>query len=268
MLRVLLVLMISAMLLPTTFTSAAVKGLVAFWQLDEGSGNEVKDVSGNGHHGEIKGPKWASGKIGKGLIFAGKDNKELVEVPDDDDLDGMEAMTATAWANITGTGTSVYPRFVTKGHEHSWTFLIDVNAGKYLRFIVNRPGGKFDVTDKTTQLDPFFNKFHHYAVAWDGKDVIFYIDGKEISKHAAGPGPGSQTDVPVLLGNSPEGRTFEGILDEVGLFNIALSQKDIKGIMDGFSRFRAAVNPDGKLSTVWGNVKANHSSPNIGGEVK
>ena len=258
MFRISLVLIISVMLLLSTApTFAAVEGLVAFWQLDEGSGNEVKDISGNEHHGEIKGPKWTTGKIGKGLLFAGKDNKELVEVPDADDLDGMEAMTATAWAKITGTGTSVYPRFVTKGHEHSWTFLVDVNAGKYLRFIVNRPAGKFDVTDKTTPLDPLFNEFHHYAVTWDGKEIIFYIDGQEISKHAAGPGPGIQTDLPVLLGNSPEGRTFEGILDEVGLFNIALSQKEIKKLMDGLKNFHA-VDADEKLSVTWGNVKNNH----------
>lgn len=261
MFKISLVLIISAvLLLSTTLLFAAVEGLVAFWQLDEGSGTKVKDASGNGHHGEIKGPKWTTGKIGKGLIFAGKDNKELVEVPDADDLDGMSAMTATVWANITGTGTSVYPRFVTKGHEHSWTFLVDVNVGKYLRFIVNRPGGKFDVTDKTTQLDPFFNEFHHYAVTWDEKDIIFYIDGKEISKHAGGPGPGSQTELPVLLGNSPSGRTFEGILDEVGIFNIALSQKDIERLMDGLKNFHA-VDADEKLSVMWGNIKTSHITP-------
>ena len=255
MFRIALLLMISAMLLLSTTPLFAIKGLVASWQLDEGSGDVVKDTSGNEHHGEIKGPKWTTGKIGKGLLFAGKDNNELVEIPDADDLDGMSAMTVTVWAKITGTGTSVYPRFVTKGHEDSWTFLIDVNVGKFLRFIVNRPAGKFDVTDNSTQLDPFFNEFHHYAVTWDGKDIVFYIDGKEISKYAAGPGPGSQTDFPVLLGNSPEGRTFEGTLDEIGLFNIALSQKDIERIMDGLARFSEAVNPDGKLPTMWGNIK-------------
>jgi hypothetical protein len=163
-------------------------------------------------------------------------------------------MSVTVWAKITGTGTSVYPRFVTKGHEHSWTFLVDVSAGKFLRFIVNRPGGKLDVTDKSTQLDPFFNVFHHYAVTWNEKEIIFYIDGKEISTHSAGPGPGSMTDFPVLLGNSPEGRTFEGILDEVGLFNIALSQKNIERIMDGLTSFRA-VDAERKLPTMWGKIK-------------
>ena len=44
----------------------------------------------------------------------------------------MEAMTATAWAKITGTGTSVYPQFITEAHEYFWTFLVDANAGKHL----------------------------------------------------------------------------------------------------------------------------------------
>lgn len=258
MTRISLILTFSAtLLLSDMHLQAEIEGVVAFWKLDEGNGKLVKDASGNQHDGTIKGPKWGTGKIGRGLVFAGKDNVELVEVADHDDLDGMEAMTCTAWVKMTGTGTSVYPRFVTKGHEDSWTFLVDVNAGKFLRFIVNRPGGKFDVTDKTTQLDPFYDEFHHFAVTWDGKDVIFYIDSKEISKHDAGKGPGTETDLPVLLGNSPSGRTFEGVLDEVGIFNRALSPKEIKSMMnDGFEKF-SPVPLERSLSTTWGYIKVN-----------
>ena len=251
-----MVLMTGLLLSTTPLFAAEVEGIVAFWKLNEGTGNKVKDVSGNGHDGTIKGLKWTAGKFDKGLQWTGKDNADLVQVPDHDDLDGLEAMTCTAWAKIEGTGLSPFPRFVTKGHEDSWTFLFDVNPGNKLRFIVNRPGGKFDFTDPV-KLDPFFNKFHHYAATWDGKDVIFYIDGKETSKHDGGKGPGIKTDLPVLLGNSPSGRTFQGVLDEVGVFDRALSQKEIEGLMEGFEKF-SAVYPGGKLPTTWGNIKASH----------
>ena len=104
---------------------------------------------------------------------------------------------------------------------------------------------------------PYYDKFHHFAVAWDGKDVIFYIDGKEISKHDAGKGPGIETDFPVLLGNSPSGSTFEGVLDEIGIFNRALSPKEIKSMMnDGFEKF-SPVPLERSLSTTWGYIKVN-----------
>ena len=70
---------LAMLLLSTTPIFNYCRGGGACWQLDEGRGAKVKDISENGHHGEIKGPKWTTGKIGKGLIFASKENKELVK---------------------------------------------------------------------------------------------------------------------------------------------------------------------------------------------
>ena len=45
-------------------------GLVAFWPLDDGSGNTAVDATGNEHDGSLEnGPTWATGgkvKMGKG----------------------------------------------------------------------------------------------------------------------------------------------------------------------------------------------------------
>ena len=80
MFKISLVLMIPAvLLLSTTPIFNYCRGACACWPLDEGRGAKIKDISENRHHGEIKGPKWTTGKIGKGLIFASKDNKELVK---------------------------------------------------------------------------------------------------------------------------------------------------------------------------------------------
>ena len=40
----------------------ALKAMVGVWLLAEGSGNSATGTSGNGHKGEVKGPKWAKGK--------------------------------------------------------------------------------------------------------------------------------------------------------------------------------------------------------------
>ena len=236
--------------LGTSFVIAG-GGPIAHWTLDEGTGKTAKDISGNGYDGELVGDaKWVDGHFDKALEFNGVNNEFVV--PDADDLDGMSEMTITAWANPFDKGDSVYPRILSKGHEHSWTFLIDVNAGNKLRFIVSFDGGtKIDITDPA-DLTSMFNQYHHYTVVWDGKEVVFYIDGKESHRAAAAGGPGINTDQPVRIGNSPSGRHFRGVIDDVWLFNKVLNADDIIQIMEGSY---VAVEPAGKLAATWNRIK-------------
>jgi len=238
------------LILGTSFAIAG-RGLIAHWTLDEGTGTTARDVSGNGHEGELVGDaKWVDGHFDKALEFNGTDNEFVVV--DADDLDGMSAMAITAWANPFAQGDSVYPRILSKGHEHSWTFLIDVNAGNKLRFIVTFDDGtKIDITDPA-DLTPMFNQYHHYGVIWDGGEVVFYIDGEESHRAAAAGGPGINTDQPVRIGNSPSGRHFSGVIDDVWLFSKALIADDIRLIMEGSF---VAVEPVEKLAATWGGLK-------------
>ncbi len=254
--RVVLVLVISSvLLLSATPLFAALEGLVAYLTFDEGEGGEVKDTSGNGHDGVIKEATWTDGHMGKGLLFSGQSNTEAVEIKDADDLDGTSALTLTVWARIDGMGSSNYPRLMSKGHEHTWTWMIDGAAGTYLRLTLNLPA-EATATDNSTPLLGLFNEFHHYAVTWDGELVIFYIDGEKISEHPLAGGPTAQTAYPVHIGNCSDGRPFQGVLDEAGIFSVALSQDDIKAIMEN----GLAVELADKLPTMWGNIKASHLS--------
>ena len=38
---------------------------VGVWLFDEGTGNDTKDSSGKGHHGQINGAKWKNGNLAK-----------------------------------------------------------------------------------------------------------------------------------------------------------------------------------------------------------
>jgi hypothetical protein len=55
---------------------------VALWLFDEGSGDVVKDFSGNGNNGKIFEAEWAPGKFGDALKFDGiADQTDYVEAP-------------------------------------------------------------------------------------------------------------------------------------------------------------------------------------------
>ena len=247
---VLIALTVSSLLAFGILPLIALDAPVAHWKLDEGQGNSITDASGNGHDGELVGnANWVNGQIDKALEFDGANNE--VVVSDDDALDGMSQLTIAAWVNSFGQGDSVYPRILSKGHEHSWTFLIDANAGNRLRFVATITNGKLDITG-TTDLTPMFNQYHHYAVVWDGAEVVFYINGVETHRAAAAGDAVVNTDEPVRIGNSPSGRHFQGIIDDVWLFNKALSVADVGAVMSGNA---TAVSSAGKLAVKWGVLK-------------
>ena len=67
------------MLLSGQAWAQAEKGLVGYWSFDEGQGREVRDASGQGHRGSLRGgAKWVQGRHGAGLEFNGTDS--LVEI--------------------------------------------------------------------------------------------------------------------------------------------------------------------------------------------
>ena len=49
----------------------------------------------------------------------------------------------------------------------------------------------------------------------------------------------------------------QGAMDEVAIFHSALEQEDIEVLMEGFQKY-LAVDPEGKLGTTWGHIKATH----------
>ena len=68
-------------------------------------------------------------------------------------------------------------------------------------------------------------------------------------------------DTPVIIGDAPflhkiNRRAFEGAIDEVAAFNVALTKADIRDIMkQGLFQTVLAVSPAGKLSAAWGAIK-------------
>ena len=70
--------------------------LAGVWLFDEGSGDAVRDISGNGNDGKLQGnPEWADGRFGKALDFNG--STDYVDVPHSDSLSITGDITIVAW---------------------------------------------------------------------------------------------------------------------------------------------------------------------------
>jgi len=191
-------------MLTTFFVSTAMSqqedALVGYWSFEDGSGDEVKDQSGNKNDGAIKGDaEWIDGKFGKALEFQ---PGSYVEIPDSDSLKGMDAYTIAMWVKINNLSADWNHLLERDG---SYGLTINSGAGDF-RFTPNsgKVWGESKFKVKTDQ-------WYYITMTADKDAVTFYVDG---SKQADLKEAIVYADVSVTIGHGPS-YPVDGAFDEV-----------------------------------------------------
>ncbi len=216
---------------PQTFGNAELGGLIGWWKLDEKEGTAALDSSGNGNDGRLAGsPKWrpGDGKIGGAIELSG--NGDYIKINNESPFDITNQITISAWVNIKSVPQE-WTAIVTKG-DSAWRMSTDY-ANSIPHFGVGAGVNTNDnfVSGKTTVNS---GQWHNFACVYDGKEMRIYIDGKlEISKPRSG--PIGTNDIPVCIGENLEltGRCFNGLIDDVRIYNYAISQTEIAALAGG-----------------------------------
>jgi hypothetical protein len=255
------VLFIAGVFTASSYAKLDSKNIVGMWLFDEGNGNIAKDSSGNKNEGTImNGPKWVDSKFGKALSFDGVDDYINLPATTSNNWEGA-TMVAWVWLNllpnelpasygeIHGSNQDLYDMYEDKSNnELRCKFTTTVSA--------ERPG------IPTAQL--LKNQWLHIVGTYDsaiGQTKIYmngqlkdthnltgFINGPQFSSIGAQGGP-----------NGPFTDFLNGIIDEVGLFNVGLTIDDVqtlmnRGLKESFGI--AAVEHSGKLTTTWAAAKA------------
>ena len=230
----------------------------AIWLFDDGSGNVVKDSSGNGRHGDIEGGvEWVDGKFGGGLELNGVDGE--VVITGYKGIGGTHGRTTVLWfrsperkdSRLVCWGANANARkYHIRVHDALGTLRVETQDGQMYSTVT-------EITD---------GEWHHLAVVLpDGADMcqdhLLYVDGK-LEEEFGGTDVGVDTDITtndVEIGydkNIGHGQYASGTFDEVAIFNVALSAADINAIMDqGFSQTVLSVSLGDKLATTWASLK-------------
>ena len=230
---------------------------VGIWLFDEDSGDTAGDSSRQANHGTLmNGPERVDGKLGKALSFNGANH---VEVADSESLDIADAVTIVAWVyrrtSQTGWRVLVSREKGTGLEEHYFLGL----SGSAARWFVHTQESEYS----DTEIGPTVpnGEWIHMAGTYDGSDVILYINGqKEFTTSHSGVFTDDVNPVVMGAGTNNSGVSFvehfDGIIDEVAIFDVALSESDIKAIMSqGLDSVRA-VSASGKLATTWAGIRA------------
>ena len=261
--------MLIVMFLYFSTTGLAVdKGLVAYYNFEEGKGKEVTDLSGNDNNGTFKGDlEWVAGKYGKALAveYPSAINERagevphVVIVPDDKTLDIDDEVTIVAWAKLSRLPTGGQcPSILTKRAK--------CGPGNYQLFWRGNPNGKMcywggGADSCTAKCVIKEDTWHHVVSTMDfaSKTIKFYLDGDNCDSQPR-PTPLTPNGSPLYIGtDSCNNCGYQGIitLDEVAIFNRALNDKEIEETMS--EELGMAVEASGKLSTTWASIKREFS---------
>ena len=208
------------------------KGLIGLWIFNEGSGNKVYDLTGNGNHGTFgagaAAPTWMPGRNGPALNFDGGD---YVATTEDDQFAGQSISIAT-WINI---------KTINEVDEMYVVARIKSSTQKNFHLIINTDGtiqfGPYSAcngatTDPVTSAALTTAKWYHIvATLEDSVQKKLYIDGKNVDTVTTGALsiPSGCGNMQTVIGARQRVaiRPFNGIIDEVLIYNRALSAAEI-----------------------------------------
>jgi len=211
-------------------------GLVAWWNLDETEGSNASDSSGNALGGKLMGnPQWqpAGGKVGGALAFDGVD--DYIDCGTDTSLRITGAVTVSAWIKLAETGIDQK----IAGND-------DNTAGGYKMGVFTNDKVEFEI--KTAANRPFTNRnveggtlltrgvwYHVAGVYSQGNYIRTYVNG-ELDREWTTQGILGRSSGPFRIACetfNPRQYNFAGVIDDVRIYNCALSKADVEALYSG-----------------------------------
>jgi len=207
--------------------------LLAYYPMNEGSGTTANDISGNGYNGTITGATWVKNNYGGSYSLdfphSTNNNVDTGFVPPT----GANPRTVVAWVKpgaYNASGTSIFGYGVSLTGE-KWNFKLD--ASGYLRIEIAGSG-------YTSTFLLSLNQWYFVAITYDGTDLsghTLYVDGN--SENATGTTTvNTSSSNTGRIGYSPAdtGQYWDGLIDNVMIFDKELSAEEIKAIYNNTYR--------------------------------
>ncbi|MBI2449113.1 fibronectin type III domain-containing protein [Candidatus Pacearchaeota archaeon] len=206
-------------------------GLAAHWKFDEGTGSSAADSSGNGNNGAITSPSWTIGRIGNALSFSGA---SYITVPNSASLDIVgRNISIAAWLSPLDTpGDAVLI-------EKQWTagsmtspyyqygIELDNNGDGSYDFIFGDSSGVLRIGAFSTAQ---YGTWQHLVITYDGANIRAYINGVQAGSIAQTNSLQARGNSLIIGADALLAQRYQGLLDEVMLFNKALTVQEVSDL--------------------------------------
>ncbi|MCP4607472.1 MAG: hypothetical protein GY845_01975, partial [Planctomycetes bacterium] len=220
---------VSATITNTIETSSFIdwnRSLVGYWNLDDNSGSTASDNSTYSNTANLlNDPQWTPGKFGSALYFDG--DNDYVHCGKDIDFNITDEITIETWANpaIAGEGGPNNAILAKAESGLGWSWQLRYNGpGNYMGFNFN--GNSEGPTWVSTNQNLSPGEWYHIVGVFDGTTIKCYLNGIETDSEQISGIVGSNSSL--FIGQDGWGNVFNGNVDEVKIWNRALSSDEIK----------------------------------------
>ena len=199
-----------------------------------GGTSTVHDLSGAGNHGTVQGmPYFVPGKSGQALRF--DTAQQFVEVPHQASLMPVDAITLAAWIKAdVWRGGLTEGCILSKDHwgqQRSQGYVLRGGAGGRVDVTLAAPDWTSATTSASNKLPT--GEWHHLAATYDCDLLHLFVDGEKATTSAVSkPIRASTHPLRIGAGTYAKDRHFVGAIDEVALWNRALTAEEIRSLYD------------------------------------
>lgn len=207
--------------------------LISQWKLDETSGLVASDSVGalSGDLTNMVGDEWiTSGVIDGALQFDGVDDTVIIPAPAGTITDNFTIACHFKLKSIPAADNTMIWRFHDSALGQGKQFTLMGQGASGLVFIVSANGTSNSVVLNSSGILNT-EQWYHAAGVYDGSEVIIYVDGvrNNGTNYAAGV---FDSDNDIRFGTQwNEGGAFDGYLDDIRLYNTALTASELEEIM-------------------------------------
>ncbi len=241
--------------------------LIGYWSFDESKDGICPDISANNNDGRIYGASAVDGIKGKALAFNGRDS--YAEISHSEILNLSSSFSISVW---------LYPETVEGGYAGrnvigkpgagylgEYAIFAD-RSGRFVSFMVAAGTNCYQVSGSVSRAH-----WHHLALVYDSGNLSGYIDGVKAGEKKV-EGTINRNNGPLRIGGGVKERAFCGMIDEVKVYNIALSKEEIKRQASSYAEKAVIVNEKMlvahfSLAEGKGNTAVDRSSLNNDGDI-
>lgn len=221
--------------------------LVGHWKMEEGSGNLLKDDSGNGNDATFQNNSnvtWGSGKQGLAIQLTGESGR-FATASHSNSLNIPNEITIAAWVKP----TKLERNTIISKTDGSNGFELWLDHMGNIEFRLNRDknGFTYKLLSKYNYSGSL-NSWIHVAATFDGSTSRIFVNGTEdismqYSPFSIGTGSGN-----LIIGALGTTQRFIGSIDDLRLYSSSLNNEEINDLYQGASNFRVGESLGNKVS--------------------
>ncbi len=254
------VLFLTGSFIALSYAAIEPEDFIGIWRFDEGNGDTAKDSSENGNDGTIiNSPKWVKGKFGDALEL---DGNAYVDMGNDESLQFDGNVTILFWAKPDNVGAGrqniVCKSFggegcLTQEPAGVMSFYWGDCGGNCQPYVeVKRPPNGTIVSGEWIHIAEVRDVDERQYRMYKNGDVVAEDTWNECGAHPCGNSKASNLNL--YIGHGYAGK-FQGIIDEVAILNVVLSEEEIESIMENSLEDVYDVSLNGKIAITWAKLK-------------